>query len=121
MGVGKKTYPNGRAYVGELHEDEEHGRGVLSDQHGTRVVGMWNRGKLVEELVEMIVRPQEVDTVASGQQMQRIFVSSREPSDPTKSLPELTTQEGRTVCLFTNGDRYIGGVSNGQKQGAGMY
>jgi len=118
--VGKKTYPNGLVYVGELSEDEEHGRGVLSDQNGTRIVGVWSRGRLVEELVEMIVRTQEVDSVATGQEMQRIFVSSRDASAATQAFSQ-TAEDGRTVCLYTGGDRYLGGIASGKKQGSGMY
>ncbi|CAK9044589.1 Phosphatidylinositol 4-phosphate 5-kinase 6 (AtPIP5K6) (1-phosphatidylinositol 4-phosphate kinase 6) (Diphosphoinositide kinase 6) (PtdIns(4)P-5-kinase 6) [Durusdinium trenchii] len=57
--VGKKTYTNGLIYVGELFEDQEHGRGVLTDASGTRIVGVWNNGRLEEELVEMIVSATE--------------------------------------------------------------
>merc|ERR1711879_512582 len=50
--VGKKTYPNGNTYVGEFQQDQEHGRGVLCDRSGARIVGVWSSGSLVEEVVE---------------------------------------------------------------------
>lgn len=124
--VGRKVYPNGQVYVGEFCEDEEHGRGVLSDQTGARVAGVWSRGQLVEELVEMFVRPQEVDAAPGEPQPQRVFVASRAPAAPGRGLagPAEGGPEdggGRAVCLFASGDRYIGGVGGGRKQGAGMY
>mmetsp|Transcript_122678 Transcript_122678/g.392785 ORF Transcript_122678/g.392785 Transcript_122678/m.392785 type:complete len:366 (-) Transcript_122678:343-1440(-) len=119
--LGKKAYPNGQVYVGELLEDEEHGRGVLADQSGNRIVGIWNRGKLEEELIEAIVRAQEVDALASADQLQRVFVSSRSVSAASRASEAMASGEGRSVVVFANGDRYFGGLKDGQKSGEGMY
>jgi len=123
--VGKKTYPSGQVYVGELSQDQEHGRGVLSDQHGARIVGVWNMGVLKEELVETIVPANEVDASDTGEQEHRVFVSARPVDAGAVPSQDLTTaagaEEGRSLVIFTNGDKYIGGLKNGMKQGAGMY
>jgi len=118
--VGKKMYPNGQVYVGELAEDQEHGRGVLSDQNGARIVAVWNHGRLSEELVEMIVPAIEVDAIAGAEREQRVFVSARDPAESSKSLAS-QQDEGHSLVLFTNGDKYIGGVKDGKKNGTGMY
>ncbi|CAJ1405192.1 unnamed protein product [Effrenium voratum] len=120
--VGKKTYTNGLVYVGEFFEDQEHGRGVLTDAFGTRVVGVWNSGKLEEELIEMLVSAPEVDP--RGPPEQRVFVASRRPDALTQTLPEAVSSSGsdcKSIVLFTNGDKYVGGLRNGQKDGEGMY
>jgi len=118
--VGKKTYPNGQVYVGEMLEDQEHGRGVLTDQQGTRIVGFWAHGNLSEELVEMIVPAVEVDAIAGPEREQRVFVSTRQPDAPAQSLAD-DESEAKTLAVYTNGDKYIGGVDVGAKHGEGMY
>jgi len=119
--VGRKTYPNGTVYVGELVQDQEHGRGVMTDQHGTRIVGVWERGRLCEELVEMIVPAMEVDSTGAERE-QRVFVSTRDPTVPLQDLASSGEgQEGRSIVLFTNGDKYLGGIKDGRKHGSGMY
>mmetsp|Transcript_112275 Transcript_112275/g.175339 ORF Transcript_112275/g.175339 Transcript_112275/m.175339 type:complete len:337 (+) Transcript_112275:2-1012(+) len=121
--VGKKTYPNGTTYVGEFLEDQEHGRGVMTDQTGARIVGAWNNGQLVEELVEIIVPASEVDSVSGGSACgeQRVFVATRAPDGAVKSLRDEVNEEGRSIALFDNGDKYIGSISGGRKNGEGMY
>merc|ERR1719162_2493356 len=94
--VGKKTYPAGQVYVGELQDDQENGRGVLSDQHGTRIVGVWESGALVEEIVEVIVPAIEVDATNGLGDAQRVFVSTRAPDVPSLTLPE----DGREGCAL---------------------
>merc|ERR1712137_179646 len=118
--VGKKTYPNGQVCVGELLEDQEHGRGVLTDQSGARVVGTWDHGVLTVELVEAIVPALEVDMVAGPDVEQRVFISTRELGAPH---PDLAAQvsEGQSIVLYTNGDKYIGHIDQERKDGEGMY
>merc|ERR1711974_390374 len=118
--VGKKTYPSGETYVGELFEDQEHGSGVMSDRNGTRIVGTWNRGVLVEELVEMIVPALEVDSVAGPDSEQRVFVSMRDKDAAAQTIP-VEDAEAKSIVLYTSGDKYIGGVKAGAKHGEGMY
>jgi len=118
--VGKKTYPNGNTYVGEFQDDQEHGRGVLCDKTGARIVGVWNNGRLVEELVEVIVPPIEVDAIAGPGGEQRVFAATRDSDAATCSLADDTT-EGSSLVLFENGDKYVGGVQGGKKNGNGLY
>jgi hypothetical protein len=119
--VGKKSYPNGLVYVGELAKDQEDGKGVVTAPDGTRIVGLWSEGKLVNELVEMIVPASEVDASAADLvQEQRVFVSNREPNLPA---PQLSSDAPGGVCLmlYASGDKYIGGVNDGTRTGDGMY
>jgi hypothetical protein len=101
-------------------EDQEHGRGVLSDQNGARIVGVWSLGQLTEELVEMFVPAVEVDSIAGTDREQRVFVSTRQPDMPAMGLDQ-EKREGKALAIFTNGDKYIGGVEGGAKHGDGMY
>jgi hypothetical protein len=120
--VGKKTYPNGQVYVGELLDDQEHNRGVLSDQSGTRIVGIWKHGRLEEELVEMVVPASEVDP-QGPQAEQRVFISSRRPDAPMERLADIGEGSGdsKSIVLFTNGDKYVGSLKDGKKHSKGMY
>jgi len=118
--VGKKTHPNGNTYVGEFLDDQEHGRGVLVDKNGARIVGIWTNGRLVEELVEAIVPPIEVDSIAGPGGEQRVFVATRESDAQTRSLAD-DAESGSSLVLFANGDKYIGGVERGRKHGNGLY
>jgi hypothetical protein len=118
--VGRKTYPNGNVYVGEFFQDQEHGKGVLQNPSGARIVGIWNNGQLVEELVEAIVPAIEVDAAAGPGGEQRVFVATREPDAPVKRLLD-EVEDGKSLVLFANGDKYIGGVKNGRKSDGGLY
>jgi len=118
--VGKKSYPDGTVYVGEFLEDQEHGRGVMTDRNGARIVGTWDNGKMVEELVEAIVPAIEVDAIAGSGGEQRIFVATRAPDAPARNL-QSEADDGKSLVLFTNGDKYVGGVQGGKKHGDGMY
>merc|ERR1712185_815826 len=64
--VGRKVYPDGQMYLGELQADLEHGKGVMieapkwSEQDrcylkGRRLIGLWREGRCVEELFETYV------------------------------------------------------------------
>lgn len=119
--VGKKTYTNGLVYIGEFFEDLEHGRGVLTDPSGTRIVGVWNNGRLEEELVEMIVSGTEVDP--RGPAEQRVFIASRKPEvQPGTLVDSLTDKEQcKAIVIFADGDKYVGALQNAQKDGDGMY
>merc|ERR1711937_829983 len=99
----------------------EHGRGILSDQNGTRIIGVWNCGVLTEELTEMIVPALEVDAIAGPEREQRVFVSMRSPDAPMQSSATEWTEPGKTLSIFTNGDRYIGSIADCKKHGEGMY
>jgi len=119
--MGKKIYPNGNTYVGEFLKDQEHGRGVLCDKTGARIVGVWDNGCLVEELVEAIVPAVEVDTVSGipgGEQ--RVFVATRESDAPSRSLAD-EAESGSSLVVFANGDKYIGGLQGSRKSGNGLY
>merc|ERR1740117_2127808 len=50
--VGRKVYPDGREYTGELRYDLEHGKGIVSEAQKKRFVGIWNHGNVVEELFD---------------------------------------------------------------------
>jgi len=49
--VGRKVYPDGSMYTGELRFDLEHGKGILSEPGGRSYVAIWVDGKMVKELL----------------------------------------------------------------------
>jgi len=49
--VGRKVYPDGRVYTGELRYDLEHGKGVMREPGGRSYVALWKDGEVVKELV----------------------------------------------------------------------
>jgi hypothetical protein len=120
--VGKKTLPGGQVYVGELKNDLEHGKGVFTDGE-QRIIGLWEEGKLVQQLVESIVPALEVDD--DSQSAQRVFsgFKSTTAGPPTGfiSSEDGSPVEGKAIVLFYNGDKYVGGLKGGKKHGQGMY
>lgn len=132
--VGRKVYPDGQVYTGELQMDLEHGKGVLVEAATTgapgeshRLIGLWREGKCVEELFETFVPAMELDAI-EGEEWQKVFGGFREADAPGGGRPGLpkTDQagevaEGEAVALFLNGDKYVGHVKHGKKHGLGMY
>lgn len=127
--VGRKAYPGGQVYFGELHMDLEQGKGVLVENN-QRLIGLWREGRCVEELFETYVPALEVDAI-EGEESQKVFGGFREAEAPEAGrpgLPEFTEEdgqqvpvEGEAILLFLNGDKYVGHVKAGKKHGAGMY
>ena len=68
--VGVKVFPGGQVYAGELREDKEEGRGVLSE-HTQRLVGVWRGGRCTEELLETLVPALDLDAV-EGEETERV-------------------------------------------------
>jgi len=130
--VGRKVYPGGLEYYGELRMDLEHGKGVLI-QGNRRLIGLWQEGKFVEELFETVVPSLELNA-REGEEWQKIF-GGRRPSmqvGPKSGkgticpwLPERDESgeviEGEALVLFLNGDKYMGHVRGGRKHGNGMF
>lgn len=50
--VGRKVYTDGREYTGEIRYDLEHGKGIVTEPQKKRIVGIWEDGKVVEELFD---------------------------------------------------------------------
>jgi hypothetical protein len=120
--VGKKTLPGGQVYVGEMKLDLEHGKGVFTDGD-QRIIGLWEEGKLVQQLIESIVPALEVDDDSGT--FQRVFTGYRSTSEGAPSgfilSDDGTPVEGKAIVLFYNGDKYVGGLKGGKKHGDGMY
>lgn len=124
--VGHKVYPGGQVYHGELQMDLEHGKGVLVDGD-FRLIGLWRNGQCIEELFETFVPALELDAIGA-EERQKVFGGFREavvPEDGRPGLPEYDENgdivEGEAVVLYVNGDKYVGHVKAGKKDGLGMY
>jgi len=111
--------------VGELRQDVEHGRGVFTERPGgRRLVGTWHDGALVAELYEIAVPALEEE--AGGAEVQTVFGGHRTKEQADPSIPVVDDNtgelvEGKSIVLFTNGDRYVGSLKGGKKEGWGMY
>lgn len=125
--VGQKVYPGGQVYRGELQNDLEHGKGVLTEGDH-RIVGLWKEGRCVEELVETFVPALELDAIEGEEE--RVFCTFREVQPPSErcDLSDLLAktedgepQEGEAIALFLNGDKYVGHMREGKKHKGGMY
>jgi len=124
--VGRKVYPDGQIYFGELQSDQEHGKGVLSEA-GRRLIGLWREGRCVEELFETFVPALELDAI-EGEEFQKVFGGFRKAEAPEGGWPGLPIVdeskedvEGKAIVLYLNGDKYVGNVKAGKKHGPGMY
>jgi len=105
-----------------MKNDLEHGKGVFTDGD-QRIIGIWEEGKLVQQVVETIVPALQVDDASTS--AQRVFAGykSTTAGPPTGfiSSDDGTPVEGKAIVLFYNGDKYIGGLKGGKKHGQGMY
>eukprot|EP00927_Polykrikos_kofoidii_P077599 TRINITY_DN74536_c0_g1_i1.p1 TRINITY_DN74536_c0_g1~~TRINITY_DN74536_c0_g1_i1.p1 ORF type:complete len:748 (-),score=73.78 TRINITY_DN74536_c0_g1_i1:120-2363(-) len=123
--VGCKVYPGGQVYYGELEDDFEHGKGVLMDG-ANRLIGLWQHGRPEQELFEAFVPALDLDAI-DGEEWQRVFGGHRGAQilQLANMLPEKDEHsealEGEAIVLFENGDKYVGHVKDGKKQGLGMY
>jgi hypothetical protein len=124
--VGRKIYPDGQMYFGELEADLEHGKGVLMEA-GRRLIGLWKEGQIVEELFETFVPALELDAI-EGEEWQKVFGGFRKAEAPEEGRPGLPivdddgeAVEGKAIVLYLNGDKYVGDVKGGKKNGPGMY
>jgi len=120
--VGRKVYPEGQVYFGELRMDLEHGKGVLieGDQ---RLVGLWRGGRCVEELFETFVPALDLDAI-EGEEWQKVFGGFRDaqaPEGPPTADEPGEPAEGKAIVLYLNGDKYVGHMKGGKKHGLGMY
>lgn len=125
--LGCKVYPGGQVYYGELEDDLEHGKGVLTDDK-QRLIGLWKNGKLEQELFETSVHALDLDAMP-GEESQRVFGGLREAQSSRLSAAQLPSQtdatgkplEDQAILLYLNGDKYFGRFKGGKKHGLGMY
>mmetsp|Transcript_38371 Transcript_38371/g.105693 ORF Transcript_38371/g.105693 Transcript_38371/m.105693 type:complete len:746 (-) Transcript_38371:104-2341(-) len=123
--VGCKVYPGGQMYYGELENDLEHGKGVLMD-NGTRLIGLWKKGQIVEELFETFVPALDLDAI-EGDEWQKVFGGFREAPEKQEQVDNASAgsgkklEDGEAIWLYLSGDRYVGRVRQGKKHGLGMY
>lgn len=140
--LGRKIYPDGREYTGELRYDLEHGKGIQTEPQRKRFVGFWKDGNVVEELFDSCAP--EVDLKldpcrdSSDEECDSPYQSdeqaARSPSSTTpnaggtlkRTLLPICDESGTPVCgraivTFLNGDKYVGYMDSGRKHGRGMY
>lgn len=121
---GEKVYESGQVYVGELKNDLEHGNGVLADGQ-FRVAGVWRKGRCSKELLETFVSLSELD-VAEGPQPQKVFSGVRSVAAPDPAAGQQCDVagnefNGEAIVAYANGDKYVGCMKGGRKDGLGMY
>lgn len=148
--VGRKVYPDGHIYTGEIRYDLEHGKGLVSRPGGLSFVALCRHGQVVKELLDscapefdLVLPPEglpastrkslasaQIDGAADGNCKLPVAPRSRlsiihERSTRKQLLPVMSEQgqpaEGKTLVVFMNGDRYVGDMRCGRKHGEGMY
>lgn len=149
--VGCKVYGDGRVYTGELRYDLEHGKGIVTEPQKKRFVGIWEHGRIVEELfdscapsVELKLTPctesddelDELDKLESptsdcwnkqvSVQSRVSYCTQESTRIPSRVLLPIrdasgTPVSGRAIVNFLNGDKYVGYMQEGKKNGRGMY
>jgi len=146
--VGRKVYTDGREYTGELRYDLEHGKGVVTEPQKKRLVGIWQDGKVVEELFdscapEVDLKLEPCNDSASDEEFSRpmsLICSPRRNSATGGTMgrrmsgigPRMRgllpifdesgeAVNGRAIITFLNGDKYVGNMKEGKKHGQGMY
>mmetsp|Transcript_121071 Transcript_121071/g.270287 ORF Transcript_121071/g.270287 Transcript_121071/m.270287 type:complete len:687 (-) Transcript_121071:70-2130(-) len=110
--VGRKVYPDGHEYIGELRFDLEHGKGLIREIHIDDCgppghVAMWKDGVLVRPLLETCAPVLDI----AGER---------------KGLLPVMDENGvrvntKAMVVFLNGDHYVGEMKGGMKHGQGMY
>eukprot|EP00928_Gymnodinium_smaydae_P026817 TRINITY_DN20944_c1_g1_i1.p1 TRINITY_DN20944_c1_g1~~TRINITY_DN20944_c1_g1_i1.p1 ORF type:complete len:778 (+),score=136.62 TRINITY_DN20944_c1_g1_i1:243-2576(+) len=137
--VGRKKYPDGHEYTGGLRFDMEHGKGVVTDG-GRCTMGIWENGKMVEKLVasedldleELVVSGGRyscgiMDTLSKSGRNSTLLQTPRSPrmlADP-QLYPVHDADgklvDGKAIVDFLSGDRYLGYMRAGRKQGFGVF
>merc|ERR1712029_197685 len=118
----------------------------------TRLIGLWRKGQLVQELFETFVPALDLDAI-EGEEWQKVYGGMRETPEETErkrkekekamragtsgsmtsvfedSVAETASNkqeqpndsiEGEAVILYLSGDKYVGHVKDGRKDGLGM-
>eukprot|EP00743_Colponemidia_sp_Colp-15_P010212 GILK01011221.1.p1 GENE.GILK01011221.1~~GILK01011221.1.p1 ORF type:complete len:827 (-),score=108.90 GILK01011221.1:76-2556(-) len=114
---GKKILPGGQTYVGEFKNDLEHGKGIYTDGDN-RIVGTWRHGEVAEQLLERVIFSEEGE--------KKVFEGFKRISDEVADQQRAFGSNGQAfngkgIVLYRNGDKYIGSLVDGLKQGEGMY
>lgn len=132
-GEGTFEWPDkSHEYHGQWQYGEMSGKGTLNTSCGTmysgdffagNMEGIWEHGKIVEELFESVVPALEMDAVDGDEQ--KVFGGYRASNVGTPSVPvndeDGNPMEGQAIVLYLNGDKYIGQMRGGKKHGQGMY
>lgn len=130
--IGRKVYPDGREYTGELRYDLEHGKGIVTEPQKKRFVAIWTNGKVVEELFDSCAPEMDLklEPCKDSSDEEGKPPSPRSPTSTSKAvnLPLLPICDesgkllsGRAIVTFLNGDKYVGYMKAGRKNGRGMY
>jgi len=144
--VGRKVYPDGMVYTGELRYDLEHGKGILSEPWGKKLVARWEDGKAVKELLASCAPLFDLVDTSLHEDHGNLLPDGRLGSVASRSDSPLSQEEtdercgtppggrclllpirdehgylidGKALVGFLNGDRYVGMMRQGRKHGHG--
>jgi len=131
--VGRKLYPDGRIYTGELRFDLEHGKGVQIGCVSSKFIGRWQNGEIVESLIgsaepelDLALNPcdnDDDDDERGGDVTDGSTGCNGSVGKPLLPVGDATGTlvDGKAIVAYLNGDRYVGSMRGGRKHGRGMY
>jgi hypothetical protein len=90
-GFGMFIFPNKEKYIGEIKDSKPHGDGIWIFKSGLRNEGVWKDGKFLR--------------------IKKLNFKQKDTFD----------NDGQKILRYTNGDKYIGELSNGLPNGRGTY
>jgi hypothetical protein len=129
-----QSFPNGLDegswYYGEWKEGLSDGLGILSQAHGTRIEGVWKKGKFIR--TEKVNFSQNISSRKTGDDGEQHFVDGQQTTHNPKGLPlcprtprhpqidSLEIKKTWTKCWGSSGP-YKGEWENGNFNGFGIY
>ena len=96
-GKGKYYYPGGASYEGEWKKGKRYGRGIVTLSDGREIFGKWNLGW----------KNRTGNVITSGFILKGEFNSG--------------DFEGKGICTWPDGDKYVGELKDGKQHGKGIY
>lgn len=129
-----QSFPNGLDegswYYGEWKEGLSDGLGILSQAHGTRIEGVWKKGKFIR--TEKVNFSQNISSRKTGDDREQHYIDGQQTTHNPKGLPlcprtprhpeidYLEIKKTWTKCWGSSGP-YEGEWENGNFNGFGIY
>lgn len=121
-GEGSFVWDTGEYYVGKWTNDKIHGKGTLIFSDGTTYTGTFQRGKLYTGTMEIVQTNGSILTrkIQEGTVQRKATLVC---SDGATVEGQMNSKGfyGQTTIKYSNGDMYVGALSEGLKSGEGTY
>ena len=118
-GQGTVTFPDGSMYFGEYRKGKHHGQGTLTSSDGSKYVGEWKDDKEWEGIWYLASGEIEA-TYSEGQRCESCSITysngDQYVGDISNGIPH-----GEGTYIYVNGDKYVGGFKSFSFHGMGTY